>query len=100
MLRLLQSKGQILLKSEYRMIEQLLHQIDMCQMHADRLTVKCNVPGTNDSERLRIWNEAGIPESFALIDVVQIFDRLKPFAVTRDGRRSWFEFIRWVLWNE
>ncbi len=82
------------------MIEQLLHQIDMCQMHTDRLLVKCKVPDVNETERQRIWKEAGIPESFALLDVVQIFDRLKPFAVARVDGRSWFEFIRWLLWNE
>ncbi len=81
------------------MINQLLKQLDLCQMRTDELMVKCVVPGPEDVERLRIWKGAQIPEEFALIEVVQIFDRLKPYAMTRSGGQSWFEFIRWILWN-
>ncbi len=81
------------------MIDNLLKQLDLCQMRTDTLMVKCNCPGPEDEERLRIWKGAQIPEEFALLDVVQIFDRLKPFAVARSEGQSWFEFIRWVLWN-
>ncbi len=81
------------------MIDELLKQIDMCQMKVDELMVECVIPGHEEGERLRIWNSAKIPEKFALLDMVQIFDRLKPYAVVRSEGQSWFEFIRWVLWN-
>jgi hypothetical protein len=81
------------------MIDNLLKQLDMCQMKVDGLLVECDRPGSEEVERLRIWEGAQIPEKFALLDVVQIFDRLKPFAVARGNSQSWFEFIRWVLWN-
>ncbi len=81
------------------MIDDLLKQLDMCQMRVDELLVTCNRPGPEDVERRRIWDGAQIPEKFALLDMVQIFDRLKPYAVARSERKSWFEFIRWILWN-
>ena len=81
------------------MIDELLKQIDMCQMRVDELMVACVVPGPEDVERRRIWDGARIPEKFALLDMVQIFDRLKPYAVARGNSQSWFEFIRWILWN-
>ncbi len=68
-------------------------------MRTDALMVKCDRPGSEDVERLRIWTGAQITEEFALLDVVQIFDRLKPYAVARSEGQSWFEFIRWVLWK-
>jgi hypothetical protein len=81
------------------MIDNLLKQLDLCQMRTDALMVKCDRPGPEDVERLRIWVGAQIPEEFALLEMVQIFDRLKPFAIARSEGLSWFEFIRWVLWN-
>ena len=81
------------------MIDRLLEQLDLCQMGVDRLMVQCVRPGPEDVERLRIWIGAQIPEEFALLDLAQIFDRLKPFAVTRPSGQNWFEFIRWILWN-
>lgn len=81
------------------MLEHLLKQLDLCQMGVDVLMVQCERPGPEDVERLKIWNGAQIPEEFALLDIVQIFDKLKPFAVVRPTNQSWFEFIRWVLWN-
>ncbi len=81
------------------MIDELVKQLDMCQMRVEGLLVECDRPGPEEGERLRIWDGAKIPEKFALLDMVQIFDRLKPYAVARGGSQSWFEFIRWVLWN-
>ena len=81
------------------MIEQLLKQLDLCQMQIESLIVKCDRPGPGDVDRLRIWEGAQIPDEFALLDLAQIFDRLKPFAVTRPSEQNWFQYVRWILWS-
>jgi len=74
--------------------------IESLQMGVDRLMVRCDRPGEDEKERLKIWEGAQIPEEFALLDIGQIFDRLKPFVLMRSEERNWFEFMRWILWKQ
>lgn len=79
-------------------LEGLIHEATDGLIKADAMIINFSMPEP-DSERSRLWFEAGIRPQITVFELRDLFERLKPLACRRPKEQSWFEFMRWLLWG-
>jgi len=80
-------------------LDKLMLSVDEMLASASDMIIQLKVPEDNETDRKKIWQNAGLKAEFAVFDLGEVFASLKGAACNRRKEQSWFSFMRWVFWG-